>query len=459
MSHTWQVVLDETVTHLRHLIQIDTTNPPGNELPLARYLATQCEAVGLETHLFEPTTNRAALVARLRGSGDARPILLLAHMDVVGVEREHWSVDPFAAEVRDGYLYGRGAIDDKGMLAANLQVLLLLARAVNAGAAPPRRDIVLVATSDEEGGGEWGIDWLAAHQPALLDAEYALNEGGRTRVVDGVPLYVAVQVAEKVSHVLRVVAHGPSGHASVPLPGNAIGALARAVVRIADYREPVHLLPATREFFRGLAGVWPHAGEAAAMREIAASADDASAARAAALLGRTPIFDAVLRTGISPTVIAGGIRHNVIPAEADATLSVRTLPGVSPDDVAARLRSLVGDPCVDVSVTDRGVDAPPSDHNSPMFAALRRSVAALDPAMVTLPYLSTGATDSAVLRAMGVQCYGVLPFPLEQHDEERMHGHDERIPLRSLLFGVRLLLRTVADITDSAPFEDVPRHT
>jgi len=157
-------------------------------------------------------------------------------------------------------------------------------------------------------------------------------------------------------------------------------------------------------------------------------------------------------------VIAGGIRHNVIPAEADALLSVRTLPGVRIDDVADGLRQLVGDPCVDVSITSRGVDAPPSAHDSPMFQAIRRSVSALDPAIVTLPYLSTGATDSAVLRAMGVQCYGLLPFPLEQQDEERMHGHDERIPLESLLFGVRLLLRTVADIAHATVSTGSQRH-
>lgn len=448
--HDWNAILDETTTHLRRLIQIDTTNPPGNELLAARYLATGLEAAGIETHLFEPVADRAALVARIPGTGDARPLLLLAHMDVVGVEREKWSVEPFAGEIRDGYVYGRGAIDDKGMLAANFMVMQLLAREQAAGAPPLQRDVLFVATSDEEAGGEWGLGWLVANHPDLVAAEYAINEGGRTRVVDGVPLYVAVQVAEKVSNVVTLTARGPGGHAAIPLQENALGVLARAMARIAAYREPVHLLPAARDFFGALSAVWPHASEARAMRDLAAG-DPAAAGRAADELSCIPVFDAVLRNGISPTVVAGGMRHNVIPTEAAATYSIRTLPGESVDAVVERLREVAAEPAAELEVSARGVDTPPSDHASPLFRAIAATVHELAPSMATVPYLSTGATDSAILRRHGIQAYGLLPFPMPQADEERMHGHDERIPLDSLGFGVRLLFGTVSRVAREAP--------
>ena len=448
--HDWNAILDETTTHLRRLIQIDTTNPPGNELLAARYLATEFEAAGIETHLFEPVADRAALVARIRGTGAGRPLLLLAHMDVVGVEREKWSVDPFAGEIRDGYLYGRGAIDDKGMLAANFMVMQLLARQQAAGAPPLARDVLFVATSDEEAGGEWGLGWLVETHPELIAAEYAINEGGRTRVVDGVPLYVAVQVAEKVSNVVTLTARGPGGHAAIPLQANALGVLARAMARIAAHREPVHLLPAARDFFAALATVWPEAAEARAMRDLSAGDAD-TAARAVDELSCIPVFDAVLRNGISPTVVSGGMRHNVIPTEATATYSIRTLPGESIDAVVARLQAVAAEPAVDVAITARGMDTPPSDHRSPVFAAIAATVRELAPSMATVPYLSTGATDSAILRRHGIQAYGVLPFPMPQEDEERMHGHDERIPLASLGFGVRLLFGTVSRVAGDGP--------
>ena len=217
MPPDWTGVREETVEHLRALVRFDTTNPPGNELPLAQYLVGVLSAAGIETRLVEPAPHRAAVVARLRGNGAKRPVLLMAHMDVVGVERAMWSVDPFAGEVRDGYLYGRGAIDDKGMLASNLMTMLLVQRALRGGAIALERDVIFVATSDEEAGSKWGIHWLIANHADEIRAEFALNEGGRTRIIGGKALYLAVQSAEKVANVLRLTAHGPAGHASVPL--------------------------------------------------------------------------------------------------------------------------------------------------------------------------------------------------------------------------------------------------
>ena len=248
---------------------------------MARYLDSTLKAAGIETHLFEPAPGRAAFVARLKGTGAKRPVILMGHMDVVGVERAHWSVDPFAAEIKDGYLYGRGAIDDKGMLAANLETMLLLKRNVIDQGGTLSRDVIFVANSDEEAGGEWGMGWLVEHHPELIEAEFALNEGGRTRIVGGKPLYVAVQNTEKVPYGVIVTAHGPGGHAAIPLEGNAIVRLGRALAAIGAHQEPVVIKPTTKVFFEDLGAVWPDktVGKAMMRRRRAATRSASPPAR------------------------------------------------------------------------------------------------------------------------------------------------------------------------------------
>ena len=439
----WAAANKETLAHLQTMIRLNTVNPPGNEMPVAKFLESTMKAAGIETHLFEPAPGRAALVARLKGNGSKQPVLIMGHMDVVGVERGKWSVDPFAAEIKDGYLYGRGAIDDKGMLAANLETMLLLKRNVLDKGGVLSRDVIFVANSDEEQGGDYGMGWLIEHHPELIKAEFALNEGGRTRIVGGKLLYVAVQNTEKVSHVVAVTAHGPGGHASIPLEGNVISRLGRALAKLSVHREPLYLTPTTREFFSQLSKVWQNGEEKGAMADVA-SADTRRQQRGSRVLARIPVFDAVMRTGISATMLEGGIRTNVIPTDATAKLNVRTLPGQSIDTVVARLKKVIGDPLVDVTIADRGADSPASDFHSPMFNAIRESAQALDPSLAVVPYLSTGATDSARLRNWGMQAFGLLPFPMNQNDEDRMHGNDERVPLASLEFGTKMIYGAIS---------------
>jgi acetylornithine deacetylase/succinyl-diaminopimelate desuccinylase-like protein len=441
----WKSVGAESVSRLQAIIRFDTTNPPGNELPLARYLETVLREEDIETTTFDPEQNRAVLIGRISGNGTKRPVILLAHMDVVGVERQRWSVDPFAGEIKDGYLYGRGAIDDKGMLAANLMTMLLLKRTLSASRATLSRDVVFLATPDEEAGGECGMGWLVKHHPEVLDAEFALNEGGRTRIIEGGQTYLAVQSAEKVSHVVTVTAHGAAGHAAIPLPDNAIFRLARALETLSLYAEPVMLTGITRKFFAQLSEIWPNAAEKKAMVDLV-STDPGPAETGASVLSRTPVFNAVLRNGISPTVLEGGKQFNVIPASAGAVLNVRTLPGHSIDKVVNRLRAIVSEPGVTIEITHRGEEAPASDPESEMFRAIADTARELDPKIAVVPYLSTGVTDSARLRRLGVKAYGVLPFPMLQSDEERMHGHDERVPLESLDFGTRLIYGAISRI-------------
>jgi len=289
------------------------------------------------------------------------------------------------------------------------------------------------------------MGWLVANHPELLDAEFALNEGGRTRLIPGGGRYLAVQSAEKVSHVVTVTARGKAGHAAVPLPDNAIFALSRALSKIAAHHEPLYLTPITRNFFANLARVWPERAEAEAMGKLSVS-DERAVESAAATLSRAPVFNAVLRAGISPTMLSGGIRFNVIPASAGAAINVRTVPGQTIDDVVKRLRAVIDDPSIGVEITERGDEAPPSDPDSGMFRAIAAAAVEIDPEIAVVPYLSTGVTDSARLRKLGVQAYGILPFPMAQEDEERMHGHDERVPVASLRFGARLIHEALVKI-------------
>jgi Acetylornithine deacetylase/Succinyl-diaminopimelate desuccinylase and related deacylases len=441
-------VEDETIAHLQTLIGFDTTNPPGDELELAEYLVRVLERDGIETEILEPRRDRAQVIARLKGNGTKRPVMLLAHMDVVGVEREKWSCDPFAGIVRDGYVYGRGAIDDKGMLSANLMAMLLLKRNVVDRGIELDRDVVFVATSDEESGGADGMQWIVANHPEILDAEFAINEGGRTRIIEGGKRYLAIQTSEKISHQVSVTARGPAGHAAIPLEGNAVFELGTALARLREYREPVTLTATTTRFFGDLASVWPVPEVADAMRRIT-SPDATESDNAADILARVPVFNAVMRNGISPVGLTGGVAGNVIPAEAKAMLNVRTIPGHKIEDVAARMAAVVNDATVTVVIESRGKEAPASDPDSEMFLAISAAAKALDPGIAVVPYLSTGGTDSAHLRRFGINAYGILPFPMIQADEERMHGHDERVPVQSLHFGVRLIYESVRSISVS----------
>jgi acetylornithine deacetylase/succinyl-diaminopimelate desuccinylase-like protein len=331
------------------------------------------------------------------------------------------------------------------MLAANLMTMLLLKRMLARTGGTLARDVVFLATSDEEAGGEWGMGWLVENHPDMLDVEYAINEGGRTRIIGDGRAYLAVQSAEKISHVVTLTAHGSAGHAAIPLRDNAIFRLGSALEQLSRYAEPVVLGDITRQFFARLAEIWPDATEKKAMLDLV-NAKGGNSQAGAEVLSAIPVFNAVLRNGISPTFLEGGRQFNVIPDSAAAVLNVRTLPGQSIDTVVERMRTAVNVPGVTMEITHRGEEAPASDPGSEMFHAIAESAHELDPKIAVVPYLSTGVTDSARLRRLGVKAYGILPFPMVQADEERMHGNDERVPLASLHFGTRLIYGAIERI-------------
>ncbi len=306
------------------------------------------------------------------------------------------------------------------------------------------RDVILLGTAGEEGG-DVGIEWLVANHPELLDdVEFALNEGGRVRIRNDVIHTVNIQTTEKVSYNVRAEARGPSGHGSVPLRENALAALARAVARIHDWAPPFHVNETTRSYFGRLAQIEEDMDLRAAMREIATSTNERTIRRAAETLSRNPLHNAVLRTGASLTMVQGGIRSNVIPSDGWANFNVRILPG---EDIRGVVREMnfVGEEegVVFELVGEPKDDPPPSPVTTALYRAMERSAIVMEPRATVIPFMSTGATDGAALRAIGIPTYGLLPLPLTMEDELRLHGDNERVPVGALAWGVEYIYRVL----------------
>ena len=437
---------NDAIGWLADLVRINTTNPPGNEEVAAKYVAAILEKEGITPELLGVTPGRSAVVARVRSTVMADPsraLLLVAHMDVVGVDRSKWTVDPFGAVMKDGYLYGRGAVDDKGMLAANLAAFIALKRSN----VHLNRDVIFLATADEEQGGDASIKILIAKYWDKFAAGYALNEGGEVFLKNRKVQYVAVQASEKVAVNVAVIASGTSGHASRPTKDNAVVHLAAAVAKIGTYSAPVHFTTIVRRYFEGLApledddtGKW--------MRSLDASDRGEHAQRV--ISDANPLWNSMMRDSIAPTMLSAGVRVNVIPAEARANLNIRLLPGNSIDALLSDLKKLVNDPQIRFEVQpDAGLAAPPSSLESDLYATITRVAAQEFSGAPVLPFQSTGATDSAQLRLHNVQAYGLMPAPLAEEDFRRMHGDDERMPLASFAKGVDVLTKIVTEFASS----------
>jgi acetylornithine deacetylase/succinyl-diaminopimelate desuccinylase-like protein len=430
---------EELVEMLRGLIRVDTSNPPGNETKGAVYLKDYLDREGIPSEILELERGRGNLVARLKGSGKKKPLLLMGHLDVVGVEREKWSVDPFGAEIRDGFIYGRGAVDDKGMTSACLQIFLMLHRLE----APLDRDVIFLAEAGEEGTTHVGIDFLVREHWDKIESEFALNEGGALRERDGKIVMLRVATTEKVPRPILLSARGPSGHGSRPIPGNAIARLAMAVGKVANWRTPVRLNETTRAFFARMAEVSPP--EQAFLYRHIEDPELGPLVREKIWMTE-PEHNAVMRTTISPTIIKGGFRVNVIPGDALATLDVRALPDEDMEEFMEAMRQVIDDPAVEV-VSGGGSRpaAPPSRLDTELFQALERAQDKLFPDAVTIPTMTAGATDSAQLRAKGVQVYGIGVVAAEE-DAARLHGNDERISVAGLRPFLEFLWEVVTDV-------------
>jgi len=429
---------------LVELIKINTTNPPGNEQAAAKYIAGILTKEGITPELLDIAPGRSALVARLRSSAVANPsraLLLVAHMDVVGVDRSKWSADPFGGIIKDGYLYGRGSIDDKGMLAANLAAFIALKRAN----VRLNRDVIFLATTDEEQFGDASLKMLIAKYWDKFAAGYAINEGGKIVMKNGKVEYVAVQTDEKVPVDVAVIAKGVAGHASIPMKDNPVVHLSEAIAKIGDYNAPVHLTSIVRRYFEGLSALEPE--DIGKWMRVVDSPDRSEHAQRF-LAEANPLWNSMMRDTVAPTMLQAGVRANVIPSEARAVLNIRLLPGDTVTALLGELTKLVNDPAVHFEVqADAGLAAPNSSLETEFYATVVKVSAQEFGGVPVLPFMSTGATDSAQLRLHSVQAYGLRPFPLTEEDDRRVHGDEERLPLAAFAKGVDLMTRIVAEFS------------
>lgn len=411
----------ETSGFLKDLIRLDTQNPPGNESTVAQYLAGVLTREGIPFELIEPVPGRASIVARIKGDGSKRPLLLMAHEDVVPVQRDHWSVDPFAGIERGGVIYGRGAFDDKAMVASNLEVLLEL----NRHKVPLARDVIFLAESDEETGGS-GMRTLIEKYWDRIACEFALNEGEGAGLEHGHVVSMSVATGEKIPRRVKLIAHGTSGHGSVPLLDNAVVHLAAAVAALGTWETPARLNDTTREFFHRLAGIAP-------VEERDWYTDVLSPRSQSELRRYHPAYYSMLRTSVVPTMFAAGLKVNIIPSTAEASIDIRALPDEDPAAFSAALLGVIHDPQIEVVPYDaipRPAPAASSIHTE-LFAALEHAQHVVAPHAITLPMMTTGGTDAANLRAKGVQAYGIM-VPMTESEMATHHGDDERVELEQL---------------------------
>ena len=434
----WDQLLNEAVRYLQEYIQIQTVNPPGNELEGAKFLKRIFDAESIPCEVFEPAQGRGNLLATLKGSGEKRPILLLNHIDVVPAEREHWEVDPFEGIIKDGYLYGRGALDDKSMGIVEMMVLLTLKREK----IPLERDLLFFASADEETGGRWGVEWAMENISPLKESEYALNEGGHVLLDEsGKPNRYEISNGQKILFQLRLKAKGTSGHASRPLPDNPNVKLVHALERVTKWETPYNILPMVKEYFLKIAPKQP-------LDERKFFEDIEKGLRHppfSTQLSSNPIYNAMLRDTISLTILQGGNKVNVIPSESMATLDCRLIPGSSRENFLKEIKSRLGDE-IDIEVISESPSLPPSSLDTDLLQAIQKFAAGNDPGCPVVPLLLSGATDGRFLREKGVITYDFCPFRLTEEDSLKVHGNNERIAVENLRFGMRMMVEILKEI-------------
>jgi acetylornithine deacetylase/succinyl-diaminopimelate desuccinylase-like protein len=427
----------------RELIELNTVTATGDTARAAQAMADRLLAAPFpasDVRVFRPAEHKGNLVARLRGTGARKPILLLAHLDVVEAKREDWSLEPFKLLEQDGYFYGRGTGDDKFMAAAFIANLIRYRQE----SFTPDRDIIVVLETDEEilDRNKVGMQWLLEHHRDLVDAEFAFNEGAGVGLKDGKPLRVGVQTSEKVPANFLLEANNPGGHSSLPTRDNAIYRLAAGLVRLGKFEFPVQLNETTRAWLERAAPL-EEAQVAADMRAVAAGQADAGAIER---LSSKPVYNAQLRTTCVATLLQGGHAENALPQSARATVNCRVLPGESIDDVHKTLVAVLDDAQISVAPTWVHVSSAPSPLNAEIMQAVEQLSARFWPGAPVIPAMSSGATDGSFLRNAGIPTYGHSGLAMNI-DDIRAHGKDERIPVKSFYEGAEylyLLVKTLA---------------
>jgi acetylornithine deacetylase/succinyl-diaminopimelate desuccinylase-like protein len=439
MEINWKRTQVEVIDLLRSLIRINTSNPPGNEVEAATFIQTILEREGISATIYESAPKRGNLVARLPGSGKFKPLILLAHMDVVAANPTQWSYDPFVGTIAEDYIWGRGALDMKGMLAMELMTLILYKRSGQV----PDRELILVAAADEEVGGVHGIDWLMGQGIAGLNtAEFVINEGGEGAVRNGIPVY-ACQNAEKGLLWVRLSIPGTPGHASMPSQDNAIVQMNKIIGRISRHREPLTLCNTTRQFLSQLA---VQKGVKISTNPI--TSDFSLKIFAKRHFNQEPSIQAMLYNTISPTILQAGTKTNVLPERCELTLDCRLVPGETPEHFLEVLRNLINDSKVALEVIQAAYPSE-SPIDTDLVRVMRHAVQKEYPSGDIVPYLSTGATDSRYFREKGIASYGFIPVLISEGEIQRMHGIDERLSLENLETGTRILYEVIQEISHS----------
>jgi acetylornithine deacetylase/succinyl-diaminopimelate desuccinylase-like protein len=440
-----QPAVDPTAALLQDIIRLDTSNPPGREGQIDALLAARLRPLGFDVTIVPtPEAGKSHLIARLKGDGSKRPVLLAAHADVVGVEKEKWTVDPFAGIIKDDHVYGRGAIDFKGGMAVFTRAVMQLAERK----VPLSRDVILVVEADEEAA-QYNTSWLAQTHWAQMDCEFALNEGGWIIAGDdGRVKYVSISTADKSSVGIVVTAKGTSTHSSMPRPDNAIFALSRALARLSTYEAPVELTEANRKFIAVLAKTSP-APLAGYYQTLLTGTDPAARAEADREISKDPLMHAIIRNTIAPVIVNGGFRSNVIPGSAEATINARIIPGTDPNALVREFQALVNDPSITVRLANPSAGpsrVPPSSEDTELYRSLEKQARATFPGAEVTPYLFQAGTDAGAWRSRGVPVYGIYPYPITADELTRMHGNDEKVSIDSLRKGTEMIFNTLVDV-------------
>ena len=438
----WEKVGEESIDHLVELIQINSTNPPGNETDVTDYLEAVLLAEGIDSQTYALEPSRANLVARAVGNGSKRPLLIMGHTDVVGVQPDKWSADPFSGLRQDGFVYGRGTLDDKDNLAAGLMVMKLLKRYE----VELDRDVILLAESGEEGTPEVGINFMVEKHFDVIDAEYCLAEGGQTVIQDDKVLTMGIETTEKMPRRVTLVARGTPGHGSRPTLTNAVVILAQAVARAGAWETEVRFNETTRTYFQRLAEI---SDPEDAYRYDNIENPEEGAAIQQHFLETFPYHYSISRTSVAPTVMDAGFRRNVIPSEASAILDIRMLPDESVEEFYAELAAVIDDPRVEIVPENiYRPAAPPSEIDNEMFQTLERVAKEMYPSSTVLPIMATGATDMAQVRAMGMQAYGIGPARSTEEINSGFgaHGDNERISEEAFVELVKYMWRVVIEV-------------
>ncbi len=429
-SIDWNATEREILEHFTKIVQINSSDPGGSEEPVINYLKSVFDKEGIESKIFQienfadPNIKRPNIVARIRGNGKKKPILIVGHADTVNVDPKKWKHGPFSATREDGYIYGRGTVDDKDNLAAALMTMLLLKRQK----VPLDRDVIFLSESGEEGATVVGIAFLVREHFGEIDAEYCLAEGGSAVRTGGRLRYYSVQTTEKLPSGVRLVATGPAGHGSRPLRTNAVVHIANAVSKVAAWQPPMKLNDTTRAYFERMALVSTPEEKERYNGLLNPEKTDAIQEYFAV---HEPAHNSMIRTSISPNVIKAGYRSNVIPSEAEATLDIRALPDEDLPKFYEQLKSVINDPQVKIVRESRSArpGGAPSRIDNEAFKAIEEIAAKHYPGVPTIPTMSTGATDMAFLRSKGMQCYGIGPL-IDTEDGPKgygAHSDQERI--------------------------------